>query len=244
MPVALRTFEAIYDGAPVRLIAGISRVCEGHEIARRYPQHFGPDSGRAGRFERSYRTVPRQKAARTGWTAEAPPEIRKSWLATTVRFTPHATAALHAQPFSSDHESGGGLFGRAEGTTLVVWDVCASANRGDSPDSLRLDLEAMRQRAKNLRCAWLGSWHSHRSYYPDGPQPSTKDRDAWALSFDDYCRGFSGSAGAFVGMILGPSGGPEREWVWYPPMRAAWVVKSSRDETIIEPAELRFEYAY
>jgi hypothetical protein len=245
MPVALVDFEAFYDGQTVRIRKGISRVCDGHELHLRFPQNFGSDSWEpiGSRVERSDRVAPRRKAARTGWTAESPPEIRKSWLPKTVRFEAHATAALHAQPFTSEHEIGGGLFGRAEGTTLVVWAVCASAER-DGADAMRLNTGLMRQRAKDMRCSWIGTWHTHRHYWPDGPAPSPADRDSWSLCFDDYCRGFNGSAGSFVGMILSPSGGPEAEFAWYPPMRAAWVVKSSRDETIIEPAELKFEYGY
>ncbi len=258
--VALVDFVT-FDGE--EMFAGISRVSAGHVYLLRHPEEFGPD-GRAAksktfaaertRTAAAASSQPRQprpakRSAPKRRTLDDPPEIRKGYRldVPTVRFDAHATRRLDGQPFGADREYGGGLYGWAEGSDILVIDVCANAEiSGRSNDSLWLDIDEMIEFAKRTRCDWIGSWHTHRDFREDGPKPSLPDRASWSGCFEDYCS--SRYKPSFIGMILAPSG-PETTSVsqpdrWFPPARAAWVVRSEGDETVIETAKLKFEYEY
>ena len=79
----------------------------------------------------------------------------------------------------------------------------------------------------------IGTWHSHESYQGARAEPSQADHEAWAdgllHSRDDF----------HIGLIVHPSGPPERAEAWLWPHWSAWVARHDGDgATVIEPAEI------
>lgn len=238
--VALEDFVTA-DGE--QMFAGISWVSIGHDYLRQYPSKFGAATEAKSKThaaaDRSARPAAKPRRRRP---ADFVPEVRTNYLAVPeVHFDQHSTEALRSQPFTTFRETGGGLYGRAHGLRVDVIDVCTNAdlNAGD-PNAMLLDVDAMLEHAAALRCDWVGTWHTHRYHRDGGPAPSLADRSSWSASFEVYARG---ERPAFVGMILAPSAGPEIDVdPWQPPARAAWVVRTDGDETVIDVATLGFTY--
>src|SRR5438034_3477467 len=126
MPVATVDFECEYDGELIRLTAGRDIVADRHELVRRFPNCFGPDST-------SHAPPPRKASA---WRGTATPPGRSRQALPERRHRTHHAVAFNRYAWDDIStevgdglESGGVLIGtRAPDGSFLV---SAASGPGD-----------------------------------------------------------------------------------------------------------------
>jgi hypothetical protein len=236
MPVALENFEAPYDGKRVRIRKGISRVADDHELVRRYPSRFGPDSKKVSaarsRLVRSARVAPTASQRYGGSAIDRTVTIgRAAADSPTIFVTRAAVLGLDLVDFGDGlGEQGGGLFGNFVGRDVLriegITEASPYAPHLRRPNSVRLDTEALEVYAEHYaRNGWrrLGDYHSH----PQSARaiPSEGDLRGWSVMAERLNR-------PYLGMIVTPGFCGEESDDWSRWKVSSWLVRPGSTEAV------------
>ena len=207
MPVAVQSFTADYGDDYVEIAAG-EWVCAGHELARRFPQRFHPDTSSPAH---------RATAWRVGGSAlvsPSRPAVGARELRYTVEFTRSAWEELDMALGEWDGcEVGGGLFGQVSGDRIVVECVGRQAwMRDRTPSQTEIPVCGNVELARSLGLTWVGDWHVEPGEVSGAPSPT--DEHAWT--------GLRGGGDVWLGVIV--THGPDENWPFCDPRLHAWTV--------------------
>jgi hypothetical protein len=234
VPVALVDFDALYDGKRVRIRKGITHVCDDHELARRYPSGFGPDSTKVAAARSTIYRSSRAAAVRRRHDTRSAIDrtvtvSRAAADKPTVFVARAAVLALDLVDFGDGYgEQGGGLFGNLVGRDVLRVEGITEASPYHPhlrrPNSLRLDSEALEVYAEHYaRNGWrrIGDFHSH----PQSARaiPSEGDLRGWAVMAERLNR-------PYLGMIVTPGHVGEESDDWSRWRVSSWLVRPGSTE--------------
>jgi proteasome lid subunit RPN8/RPN11 len=264
MLIATKSFNAVYDGESVSIVAGRDRVQPGHPIAASHPHYFKsetaphyPTRKRRPGQKATPKPQPRRTTSmpdvlpRPAWALgpvgglaiaraeERDPELRDSTspLTVTLRERVHdqLNAAIRATP--AGYETGGLLIGsRGRGDRVRVIEAWGPGPTAErARNHLQLDYHGELAKVREIRAAGHDVVVAGMWHtHPRGAPRPSRGDLAVFGELLDRVSNIVFPTSSFVGLIVSQ---PERS---YPPPLAAWVVRRDgrHDDLICERAEL------